>query len=156
MADISVSREVRAEPDLVWAYVSDVTRMGEWSPETTGCRWVGGASGAAVGSKFRGANRNGWHRWSTTNTVVACEPGRSFAFETVVGPVKVARWGYEIEPTETGCTITETWHDQRGGLAKALGGPTSGVSDRLAHNRASMETTLERLAAAAEAATASD
>jgi hypothetical protein len=36
---------------------------------------------------------------------------------------------------------------------KSLGKPVSGVGDRAAHNRAGMEQTLERLAAAAETAT---
>lgn len=149
-ADVSVDREIAAPAADVWAMVSDVTRMGEWSPETTGCRWVGGASGPAVGSKFKGANRNGWHRWSTTNTVVECEPGKSFVFETVVGPIAVARWGYRFEDTDAGCRVTETWEDQRGGLAKSLGGVASGVGDRADHNRQTMAGTLDALAAAAE------
>ncbi len=46
--------------------------------------------------------------------------------------------------------MTESWIDQRGLVARTLAGPVSGVTDRGSHNRAGMQTTLERLAAAAE------
>ena len=44
---VSVTREIDASAETVWAMVSDVTRMGEWSPETDGGAWLGGATGAA-------------------------------------------------------------------------------------------------------------
>ena len=69
---------------------------------------------------------------------------------TAVG-MKVALWTYRFEPTDAGCTVTETWTDERNALVKALGGPVSGVADRVAHNRAGMEQTLANLKAAAEA-----
>ncbi|MFN8034426.1 MAG: SRPBCC family protein [Acidimicrobiia bacterium] len=92
--DVSVTREMAAPADTVWAMVSDVTRMGEWSPENQGGTWLGGATGPQPGAKFRSANRVGKRKWKTVAT---------------------------------------------------------GVSDRATHNRAGMEQTLERLAAAAEA-----
>lgn len=150
--EVSVSQSIAAPADAVWTMVSDVTRMGEWSPETTGCRWIKGATGPTVGAKFAGDNRNGTKKWSTNCTVTAADPGRTFAFRVDVGPLKVAAWGYAIQPTDTGCVVTETWTDRRGGLVKRLGKPLSGVADRAEHNRAGMEQTLARLAAAAEGA----
>jgi uncharacterized protein YndB with AHSA1/START domain len=149
---VTVSREIAAPAKVVWGMVSDITRMGEWSPEATGGRWLKGATGPSVGARFSGDNRNGSKSWSTTCTVDACEPGRSFSFVASAGPLKIARWAYTITPSATGCTVDETWTDLRGGLVKKLGKPLSGVSDRASHNRAGMEATLDRLAAAAEAA----
>ena len=148
---IAVSRAVAASPDQVWALISDLPRMGEWSPENTGGRWIKGATGPAVGARFTGTNANGKRQWKTAVKVTACEPGRAFAFDVTVGAVKVANWAYALEPTDEGCTVTETWTDQRGWLAKALGGPVSGVKERADHNRDGMEATLAALAAAAEA-----
>ena len=148
--EVRVQRSISAPADRVWAMISDVTRMGEWSPENTGGSWKSGATGPAVGAKFAGKNRNGTKKWSTVCTVTAAEPGSSFAFSVAAGPLKVAEWRYDIAPTDAGCTVTETWTDRRGGLIKKLGKPFSGVADRVTHNRAGMETTLERLAAAAE------
>ncbi|HEY5014742.1 MAG TPA: SRPBCC family protein [Acidimicrobiia bacterium] len=153
MADqVSVTQEIAAPAEQVWAMVSDVTRMGEWSPENEGATWLGGAKGAAPGAKFKGSNRNGKKKWNTVAKVAEADAGRAFAFHVTAAGFKVAEWRYAFEPTATGCRVTETWIDERGMIAKSLGGAVSGVSDREAHNRAGMEQTLERLKAAAESA----
>jgi uncharacterized protein YndB with AHSA1/START domain len=148
---VSVDRVIAAPADVVWALVTDVTRMGEWSPENVGAVWLGGKKAAVVGARFRGTNENGKRTWKTLCAVVDADPGKSFAFEVTAGPFGVARWEYRLEPTgDHQCRVTETWIDQRGKLVTFMGGPVSGVKDRAAHNRAGMETTLERLAAVAE------
>ena len=148
--DIVVSRHIDAPAAQLWSMVSDITRMGEWSPESTGGKWTKGASGPAVGAKFSGTNRNGKKKWSTTGTVVAAEPGERFAFVVDVGPIAISMWAYDFANDGSGCTVTETWTDRRGRFARSIGKPASGVADRTTHNRAGMEQTLERLAAAAE------
>jgi len=52
-----------------------------------------------LGATFAGKNRNGLRRWSTTATVVACEPGRLFEIAVTTGRMPVARCRYEFEPT---------------------------------------------------------
>jgi len=148
--EISVQREIHAPAEQLWAMISDVTRMGEWSPETTGGAWLKGATGPAVGAKFKGVNQNGKKTWSTVCTVTEADPGTAFVFRVDVGPLKVAEWSYRFTPAEGGCTVTETWTDKRGGLVKKLGKPLSGVDDRATHNKAGMEQTLQHLAEAAE------
>jgi uncharacterized protein YndB with AHSA1/START domain len=153
MADqVSVTREIGAPAEQVWAMVSDLPRMGEWSPENEGSTWLRGATGPTPGATFRGTNRHGKKTWSTDGTVIDAEPGRLFTFRTTAAGFKVAEWRYAIEATAAGCRVTETWIDQRGRIAKILGTPVSGVADRTSHNRASMEETLDRLKVAAEAA----
>jgi uncharacterized protein YndB with AHSA1/START domain len=151
--DVVVRRRIEAPAAQVWSMISDITRMGEWSPENTGGKWIKGASGPAVGAKFNGTNRNGKKKWSTTSTVVAAEPGERFAFVVDVGPIAISQWSFDLDDDASGCTVTQTWTDRRGFLARAIGKPASGVSDRTMHNRATMEVTLERLAAAAESTT---
>lgn len=153
MADeVSVEREIAASPDALWERVANIDRMGDLSPENVGGTWVKGASGPAVGAQFKGDNRNGKKKWSTDCKVVECEPGRAFAFEVTARPFKVARWTYRFEPTDGGCRVTETWTDNRGKTVIFLGKIVSGVADRATHNRASMEATLDRLAALSESA----
>jgi uncharacterized protein YndB with AHSA1/START domain len=147
---VTVEREMAAPPERVWSLVSDVTRMGEWSPEASAADWLGGATGPAVGARFKGRNQRGWRRWSTKAEVVEAEPGKAFAFDVTSGPLKVARWGYRLEPTDGGCRVEERWEDHRGSTIKVLGHLVSGVADRAAHNRAGMEATLESLAKTAE------
>ena len=45
---------IAAAPEAVWDLIADVTRMGEWSPETTGCEWIEGADGPRVRAPFMG------------------------------------------------------------------------------------------------------
>lgn len=150
---VTVEREMKAPADEVWAMVSDLPRMGEWSPENSGAKWTKGATGPTVGAHFRGRNRKGWRRWSTTGKVTEAEPGKAFAFDVFAGPLKVATWSYRFEPTADGCRVQESWKDNRTGPWLKWGGLlASGVSDRATHNRAGMEETLENLAAAAEKA----
>lgn len=154
--EISVQRDIQAPAGQVWKMISDVTRMGEWSPETTGCTWLKGATGPAPGAKFKGVNQNGKKKWSTMCKVTAAEPGKSFVFSVDVGPIKVAEWAYTFASADEGrgCTVTETWTDRRNGIGRLFGKPVSGVADRASHNRSGMEQTLERLAAAAESTAA--
>ena len=77
-----VSLRIEAPPEAVYAIVTDIAQMGRLSPECTGGQWLGGATGPAVGARFKGSNKRGRARWSTTNTVVEAEPGRVFSFET--------------------------------------------------------------------------
>ncbi len=64
--------------------------------------------------------------------------------------IAVSNWRYEIEPTDSGCTVTETWTDHRARWFAAFALLATGVGDREAHNRETMEVTLDALAAAAE------
>ena len=153
--DRHVSRTVRvaAPPDAVWRLVSDLPGMGRLSPENVGGRWVGGATGPAVGARFRGANRRGLRRWSTAVTVTACEPGRRFAFDVSSLGLAVSRWTYDVQPAGSGCTLTETWEDRRGRTIDVLGRLVSGVADRSAYTATSIETTLAAVKREAEGAT---
>ncbi len=152
MADpVSVTTHVEASPQVVYDLVSDLPRMGEWSPENTGGRWLGDATGPAPGVRFRGTNKDGVRRWSTTATILEATPGSAFVFDVAVGPWKVARWAYHLSPSGDGCDLTETWEDRRAGWMKAVSGPVTGVKDRAAHNVENIRTTLQRVKAAAEA-----
>jgi uncharacterized protein YndB with AHSA1/START domain len=152
--EMSVSIDVAANPEIVWGLISDLAKMGEWSPECTGVKWAGAAPGPAgpsVGAVFKGKNKIGFRRWSTKGTIIAAEPNRRIAWDVAALGLPVARWSYTIGPSDSGCRVTESWEDKRGAIIKAVGPLTTGVKDRAAHNEAGMRTTLERLKAAAEA-----
>ena len=152
MADLVVERHVEASPDALYALVSDVTRMGDWSPETTSCRWLGGSIGPTAGARFRGNNRKGWRRWSTTCTVVEATPGKRFAFDVVVAGVPIAHWAYEFTAEGGGCRVAESWEDRRPMVMRRVDPLVMGIPDRVAHNRANIERTLEALDRAASVA----
>jgi len=146
---VSVTREIGAPPEELYAMVSDLERMGEWSPENEGGDWLDGVMPARPGARFRGRNRHGKKSWTTIATVVEADPGRRYAFRVTSGPVKVADWGYSFEPASMGCRVTESWRDLRPRWFVTIAGLATGVRDRETHNRTTMEQTLERLADAA-------
>lgn len=149
---LEVSRTIAASPEAVYDAISDVTRMGEWSPECKSCEWLDGATGAAVGAQFNGTNENNGNEWTILNTVTAADRGQRFAFDCSVRDFTFAKWAYNIEPTaDGGCTVTETWDDFRPEELRNKPSATSGVENRAEFNRESMATTLAGLAAALEA-----
>ena len=147
----SVTVRVAAPPERVWELVSDVTRIGRYSPETFEAEWIDGATGPAFGARFRGhvkRNGKGPVYW-TTCTVTVCEPGRSFAFGVgAPGKPPLNVWRYDIEPAGEGCEVTEsfdltpTWWLR---LYWTLLGWARGKT-----NRNGMRTTLERVKAEVE------
>jgi uncharacterized protein YndB with AHSA1/START domain len=149
VATVEVRRTIAADPQDVYDLVADVTRMGEWSPESTGGEWLTGEPGT-VGSTFRGDNRRPWVKWSTICTVTVADPGRRFAFSVEAAGRPVAAWEYEIAPRDGGCDVTERAVDQRGLFYKVTSVVTSGLRGRSARNRWTMERTLDALARAAE------
>jgi len=150
--EVTVSTGIDAPAERVWALLADVTRMGEWSPETRSCRWLGEPARPEVGARFAGRNHHRGRRWSTVCTVTAAEPGREFAFDvTGAGFLTVATWRYRLRPTDAGCELEETFVDRRGTTLRLFGSVVLGIADRAEHNRRGMIITLARLKAAAEA-----
>jgi uncharacterized protein YndB with AHSA1/START domain len=143
---IEVSRVVAASPERVYELVSDLPRMGEWSPENTGGSWTKGATGPTVGAKFKGTNALGKHKWTTDVTVTKATPGEEFAFDVKAGGMKVAGWGFSIEPADGGSKVTHYWDDHRNAVVAKITGKALGVPDRASHNKASMEQTLDGIA----------
>ena len=148
---IEISRDIAASPEAVYAAISDVTRMGEWSQECHTCEWHQGFDGPVLGATFDGHNRNGDHEWTSQGKVIEADPGRAFAFECSMFDFHFSTWGYRIEPTETGSRVTEWTRDLRPESVMEMSKEMSGVDDRDARNRETISGTLERLAAALEA-----
>jgi hypothetical protein len=108
---------IAASTTDLYAMVSDVTRMGEWSPVCRSCRWDDGVAGPAVGAWFTGHNEDDGREWDTHCQVLAAEPGREFTF-AVAGTF--VRWSYgfasdestDAGPGPSGTLLTETWEPQ--------------------------------------------
>ena len=147
---LEITRDIAASAETVYAAISDVTRMGEWSEECYACEWHDGFDRPVVGAVFDGHNRNGDNEWTSQGKVIEADPGRAFAFECSMMDFHYSTWGYVIEPTEGGCRVTEWSEDLRPESVLEFSKQMSGVTDRGARNRQTMSGTLERLAAALE------
>ena len=141
-----VTVHMSAPADRIWELVSDVTQIGRFSPETFEAEWIDGATGPAVGARFRGhvrRNEKGPVYW-TTCTVVACEPGREFTFGVGgIGDTAVNTWSYRLAPSGEGTDVTESFQlaDK---LPLRLYWALAGWS-RGRRNRNDMRRTLERI-----------
>ena len=145
-----VSVWMDAPPAEVWDLVSDVTRIGEFSPETFEARWTRGSTGPEVGAYFKGhVKRNGVGPtyWSAC-TVTACEPERVFEFSVGTDDITVNNWGYKLEPDGTGTKVTEYFRLEPS-LPTRLYWTVLGALRRRT-NRKGMRTTLERMKAVVE------
>jgi polyketide cyclase/dehydrase/lipid transport protein len=136
----------------IWELIADVRNTGKFSPETFEAEWLDGATGPAVGARFRGhvrRNEVGPVYW-TTCRVTACEPGREFGFDVLVGDKPANHWHYRLTPRANGTDVTEsfrlteTWSLR---IYWALLGPLRGR-----RNVRDMRKTLERIKDVAEAA----
>ena len=99
---------IATTPERVWALITDITRMGEWSPECRGGRWTGGATGPAVGARFVGFNAHGPVRWRTHCRVVECAEPHRFAFTVAENGMT---WGWRIEPDAGGTRLVQ-WRER--------------------------------------------
>jgi hypothetical protein len=104
---------VASSAESLYDMVSDVTRIGEWSPVCKACWWDEGSS-ARAGDWFTGSNTTADRTWETRSEVVVAERGREFAF--VVGGSYV-RWGYTFAAVGEGTRVTESWEFLPGGIA---------------------------------------
>ena len=140
---------IDASPETVYALITDLAVLGECAEETVAMQWRTG-SAARPGAVFRGDNRNGAKKWTTTCTVIEAQPGRSFAFDVRSSVIPVARWAYEITPVDGGCQVTESAWDHRPRWIRGITGHITGVKDRTTANTAHIALTLNRLKQRAE------
>lgn len=155
IAHDEVTVEIAAPPERVYALVSDITRMGEWSPECIRCTWTMGATGPAVGARFKAKNKGKrGPAWFNTPTVTAAQPAREFAFNRSGPGIGSYTWCYVMEPTATGTRLTESFDAERplGPVMSWVTEKWVGSTDRDADLHEGMVTTLQRLKAAAEQA----
>ncbi|MBI2709165.1 MAG: SRPBCC family protein [Actinobacteria bacterium] len=148
----SVTTHIDAPPQRVWELVSDITKMGEYSPEVVEAEWLGGATGPAVGVRYRGhvkRNERMPFLYWTTCEITECVPGEVFEFAVMAGSRKINVWRYEFHEAAGGTDVTESF-DLGDNLLTKIWRPLGGFL-RERRNERDMRRTLERVKAVAEA-----
>lgn len=95
-----------APAPVLYAIVSDVTRTPELSPEVSACRWLGGATGPAVGARFEAVNTVRGKSWKNRPVVTDVEPDRLFAFARTEPFAGTVAWRWTFEPVPGGTRVT--------------------------------------------------
>ena len=145
-ADVGID----ADPATVYHLITDLATLASLAEEARAMEWRKGDA-ARPGAVFKGHNRNGIYRWSTTCTVTDAEPGQVFAFDVRYLGLPIARWRYDIVCDDDGCRVTERTWDRRPGWFSRTAWIGTGVRDRDAANAEHIKLTLQRLKEKAEA-----
>jgi len=146
----AVTVSMAAPAEQIWQLIADIRNTGKFSPETFEAEWLDGATGPALGARFRGhvrRNEIGPVYW-TTCRVTACNPGREFGFEVLVGDRAVNNWHYQLTPTGSVTDVTESFRLNQNmlmSLYSVLGGQL-----RRRGNLRGMRKTLECIKAVVE------
>ena len=149
---ITANVEISAPPAAVWAIVSDLKRMGEWSPQCR--RMIVRGGEVKQGARTINVNRQGWKVWPTRSYVKVFDPERTLA-------LKIAEngtiWTYELEPTADGTRLTESRTAPNGvsGLSNFLSKHVLGGTENFeAELERGIQDTLARIKREAEKSTA--
>ncbi len=139
--------DINAPASKVWALISDLRRMPEWSPQ---CRWMKPFGPLRPGTRTFNFNRRNRMFWTTTCTIVEVIPEKKLAFRVNTNRTI---WSYELEPHGQGTRVTESRHAENGVSAfsnlsvNALLGGTTNFERELVEG---MNTSLANIKAAAE------
>lgn len=145
-ADVTID----ADPEAVYHLITDLPTLASLAEEAQAMEWHPGDA-ARPGAVFKGHNRNGFHRWTTTCTVTDAEPGKVFAFDVHYLALPIARWRYDISAgVDGGCRVTERTWDRRPGWFAKTAWVGTGIRDRDAANAEHIKLTLQRLKDKAE------
>jgi uncharacterized protein YndB with AHSA1/START domain len=142
-----------APPEAIYEVVADVTRMREFSPEVVESRWLDGATGPAVGARFRTKNKfSRGPAIGNKSVVTAVEPGRKISWSRTEPFGGTVEWTYELLPHPEGTEVVESYRALK--PVSRFGWVIIGFfssKERAKLQRAGMEQTLERLRAHVEA-----
>jgi hypothetical protein len=154
----SVEVSVSARMDAAWGLVSDIQRIGEFSPECVEAHWLPGHPARAVGGVFEGRNRvvDGDSAFEWIRPCLVGEWDRPTRFAWTVGDkfdgTPASSWAFTITLTEYGVLLRQEFAHVPDGLsgirAAADGSPDHAaqfVRDRLVELRRGMSETLARM-----------
>jgi uncharacterized protein YndB with AHSA1/START domain len=139
--------DINAPGAKVWALVSDLGRMPQWSPQ---CRLMKSFGPLRQGTRTFNLNRRNLMVWPTTCTVTEVIPEKKVAFRVNANNTI---WSYELEPTDVGTRVVETRHAENGVKAisnMAVNALMGGVPSFERELVEGMNESLARIKAAAE------
>ena len=145
----SVDRYIEATPEALYEVVSDVTRTPERSPDIVRCEWLDGATGPAVGARFKSVNHQGrGPDWSNKPVVTVADPGREFSFTRSEPFGGTILWRHRFEAEGSGTRMTESYEVLKpvASVGWFIIDTLYGLKDRRAGLRASMVASMDRLA----------
>ena len=142
--------EIAASPARVWALISDVCRMPEWSPQVASTRLRKGFERCEVGAEFTNLNREGELEWTTHAEIIRYDADQAIAFRVAENRVV---WSFRLEPIDAGTLLTQRRETPDGISDLSLEWTEAFMGGQAAFTetmRAGMRQTLQGIKAAAE------
>lgn len=123
-------------------------------PEILHCAWIDGATGPAVGARFKATNRVNpdGPKQNNTPVVMVADPGREFASSRTVPLAGTVLWRYLLESNGDRTRLTESYTVVKPvtRIGWSLIRRVFGRNDRRDDLRRGITETLRRVSAAAE------
>src|SRR6185503_928681 len=102
----TVDRYIEASPEALYDLIADVTRTPERTPDIVRCEWLVGATGPAVGARFKSTNRQGrGPNWSNKPVVTVADPGVEFSFTRTEPFAGTILWRHRFVAEGTGTRL---------------------------------------------------
>jgi uncharacterized protein YndB with AHSA1/START domain len=142
--------EISAPVDRVWALISDVRNMADWSPQVSSTRLRAGFDECALGAQFTNRNVHGELEWITHGEIVRFSPEAEISFRI---EENWAIWGFHLAPIPGGTRLTQRREAPDGisDLSQQLTDGFLGGTDQFTDTlRVGMRQTLEGIRTAAE------
>ncbi len=158
----TVTTATTATATQLWPLLTDPTTPVPFSAELEGAHWDRDAGPAppGLGSRFVGHNRWRDRDWWTTSTVTVCDEPHRFGWTVADLDDPVSDWLFEVAAVDGGCRLAFTARmgpSPDSGLNRAIAAAPDRadalVARRLASLAASMQRTIDGIAAIAEGRT---
>lgn len=105
---IEAALKISTTVDAAWAVLTDIELPARFSPELERVEWLGAAREVAVGSRFRGVNRNEHYgEWATECVVTEVEERARWTWDVMHGEEVSTSWGFEVEPARDGVLVRQ-------------------------------------------------
>ncbi|HSX68427.1 SRPBCC family protein [Nocardioides sp.] len=148
------SIEIAAPPAEVWALVSDLRRMPEWSPQVESVRPSAGHETIGLGARVTNRNVLGELAWITHAEVVRFEGEREIAFRI---EENWSVWSFTVAPSPAGTRLTQRREAPNGLSPSSITAQETWLGGQAAFTqtlRDGMAETLERIRATVAATAA--
>jgi hypothetical protein len=150
----TVERYIEASPEAIYDLIADVTRTPERTPDIVRCEWLDGATGPAVGARFKAVNTAGkGPTWSNKPIVTVADRGKEFSFTRSEKGGGTILWRHVLQAEGTGTRVTESYEvlEPLNWFGWFIIDTLFGLKDRRSDLRKSMTASLERVAEIVEA-----
>lgn len=104
MAKISVSTNVRADPQAAFEYVADLTKHAEWANPKSGLQ-IAHTEGSGVGARYKSTQKFLGKDAGADITITAFEPSKKIAFDAVEHGKRFGH-SFTFAPADGGTKIT--------------------------------------------------